>query len=67
MGTQEGELWRKDRKGVEWFKVSDNPETWESKNEIVVLGSPAEGSDHNCDAMGCGQCHVIERYRKEGE
>jgi len=32
--------------------------------EVIVLGYPAEGSNHNCDAMGCGSMdHVVERVR----
>jgi hypothetical protein len=31
--------------------------------EVIVLGAPAtDDEDHNCDALGCGQCHVL--YRK---
>jgi hypothetical protein len=42
--------------------------------EIVVLGIPFDDEDsdederHNCDFMGCGQCHVLARmsnYRTE--
>ena len=31
--------------------------------EIVICGTPGEHSDHNCDLMGCGQCHVLYRLR----
>lgn len=27
----------------------------------VTLGDPGDDPDHNCDAMGCGQDHVILR------
>jgi hypothetical protein len=35
--------------------------------EIVVTGQPSDVEDendpafHNCDAMGCGRCHVLYR------
>src|SRR6478609_825738 len=37
--------------------------------EVIVLGIPLDGEEsgkpeddwHNCDFMGCGQCHVILR------
>ena len=35
--------------------------------QLVIFGSPAEGSEHNCDAMGCStlnhvlvRCHIPE-------
>ena len=37
------------------------------KGEVVVVGQPWDGEDendpaaHNCDAMGCGQWHVLHR------
>jgi hypothetical protein len=31
-----------------------------SSRTVVVTGAPA-GDEHNCDAMGCGQEHVVER------
>lgn len=39
------------------------------RQELVILGSPADGEEsglpedewHNCDAMGCGQSHVLVR------
>jgi hypothetical protein len=32
------------------------------RGQIVILGVPDEGDEfHNCDAMGCGCCHVIYR------
>lgn len=46
---------------------------YDAGDEIVVLGDPPEPdpawSDddprhHNCDAMGCGQAHVIYRFQK---
>lgn len=43
-------------------------EAWSDGREIVVLGSPKDEAPeddgtmgHNCDAMGCGQDHVIAR------
>jgi hypothetical protein len=47
-------------------------EAYESATEIVVCGTPPddmhlpEDQRHNCDEMGCGQSHVIYRFRKEG-
>lgn len=30
--------------------------------QLVIFGSPAEGSQHNCDAMGCSSLnHVLVR------
>lgn len=43
------------------------PAGWEKADafirgdEVVILGSPEEGGDHNCDANGCGQDHVLAR------
>jgi hypothetical protein len=31
-------------------------------NEVVVLGSPSECDDHDCDIMGCGFDHVLARF-----
>ena len=35
--------------------------------ELVILGDPMDAEDeeisHNCDAMGCGQEHVIVRAK----
>jgi len=41
-------------------------------NQIVICGTPNDIEDendplyHNCDAMGCGQNHVLYRFDKEG-
>ena len=46
---------------------------YDAGDEIVVLGIPVDLGDdvpdddprwHNCDAMGCGQAHVLYRFRK---
>jgi hypothetical protein len=30
--------------------------------QIIVIGTPDENGEHNCDFMGCGSCeHVIMR------
>lgn len=34
-----------------------------NNKEIVILGTPEDGDDHNCDAMACGQAHVIVRVQ----
>ena len=34
------------------------------KGQVVVLGMPkSDDESHNCDAMGCGQDHVVYRAR----
>lgn len=39
----------------------------ETERETVYLGTPVEDDPrHNCDAMGCGQAHVLARVRKPG-
>jgi hypothetical protein len=36
-----------------------------ARGEVVILGSPVgDDESHNCDAMGCGQCHVLWRSGK---
>ena len=38
---------------------------YESDQWIVITGEPADDDDtHNCDAMGCGWDHVIQRIEK---
>jgi len=34
----------------------------EDKQKVVITGYP-QGEEHNCDAMGCGQSHVIVRAK----
>jgi hypothetical protein len=38
-----------------------------SGDELVVIGTPDPDEDeeigHNCDAMGCGQAHVVIRAK----
>jgi hypothetical protein len=40
-------------------------EVWTDGDDVIVLGIPPreyeEENGHNCDDMGCGQCHVILR------
>lgn len=45
---------------------------WETtEGEIVITGSPTQDDQlpeekrHNCDAMGCGQEHVLYRFPRE--
>lgn len=46
---------------------------YDAGDEIVILGTPPEYDEsvpdddprqHNCDDMGCGQAHVLYRFRK---
>ncbi len=38
-------------------------QAYEVKNQIVVLfGREEIPDDHDCDQMGCGQCHVKYRF-----
>jgi len=48
-------------------------QAFETDDEIVIIGNPPDlGNDvpdddprqHNCDAMGCGMCHVLYRFPK---
>jgi hypothetical protein len=45
----------------------------ETETEIIFLGKPSpevnsDGEDvHNCDQMGCGQCHVLYRCLREAK
>jgi hypothetical protein len=38
-------------------------EVWTDGTDVIVLGLPpnadVEENGHNCDEMGCGQCHVL--------
>lgn len=38
-------------------------EVWTDGTDVIVLGLPPRADDeengHNCDEMGCGQCHVL--------
>ena len=53
------------RLGVpEGFKLVNAHEVWVGHGLLVVTGVPEEELDegnlkHNCDAMGCGQAHVL--------
>lgn len=55
--------------GVEvWLNGQVYTDVETDGKEVVVLGDPPDESDsdeplHNCDAMGCGWCHVILRIR----
>jgi hypothetical protein len=38
---------------------------YESDTEIIIIGQPNEDDDsHNCDQMGCGWDHVMQRIKK---
>lgn len=46
---------------------------YDAGDEIVILGIPHDEDvswpdddlrRHNCDAMGCGQAHVLYRFKK---
>lgn len=39
-------------------------EAYETDEEIIVMGTPDDSDDHNCDAMGCGWQHVMWRFKK---
>jgi hypothetical protein len=39
-------------------------EVWVDGADVIILGEPdSDDESHNCDEMGCGQCHVIARGR----
>ena len=40
-------------------------EVWMKKDgsELVMLGNVLTIKDHDCDQMGCGQCHVVARVK----
>lgn len=42
-------------------KSFDQVECWTDGKWLIVPGYPEAESDHNCDAMGCGQDHIILR------
>lgn len=51
-----------------WKRISGRVQSaWLSpEGKFVLLGVPAKSDDdlaHNCDAMGCGQDHVLFRGR----
>lgn len=58
-----------DRVPTGWKRLDHVSEVWVSPNgTVAVLGSPPRDDEerpeeerHNCDAMGCGQSHVILR------
>lgn len=55
------ELWTLDHEPrIECF-IGQISEVWRHGARVIVLGSPDEDSDHNCDCMGCGQAHVLMR------
>lgn len=51
------------------FRSVGDGEVFVSKDYVVVCGTPVDDENapeelrHNCDAMGCGQDHVIFRAR----
>ncbi len=46
-----------------------NVTVYKTETHIIITGIPeeedetAEESRHNCDAMGCGQEHVLYRFK----
>jgi hypothetical protein len=39
-------------------------EVYQTETAIVIVGNPEENDPlHNCDAMGCGQEHVLYRFK----
>lgn len=64
MATYMPEVW-KDSRGVEWVKIGRD--TWQSNIETVIVGTPEENSDHDCDAMGCGYEHVLVRSQRRAK
>lgn len=56
-----------------WKKLQVDEVWLNEAGQLIVLGTPPddqESSDglelgHNCDAMGCGQCHVLVRAKAE--
>lgn len=62
----------KDSKGKIWIRAGmvlrkeTLCEQWDSEEETVYVGCPTEESDHNCDMMGCGYEHVIDREKRNG-
>jgi len=45
------------------YRSLNAKEVWINEKEVIILGIP--GDNHNCDYMGCGQCHVIIRGKIE--
>ena len=49
----------------EGYRRLDAQEVWTNDKDVIVLGMPPreydEENGHNCDEMGCGQCHVLLR------
>jgi hypothetical protein len=45
------------------YRRLDAQEVWTDGSDLVVLGQPPDGeeSGHDCDEMGCAQCHVLAR------
>ena len=53
--------WMKSQRRADDCPAGYEPvQAYTNGKEIVVIGQP-EHDDHNCDAMGCGQNHVIAR------
>ena len=49
----------------EGYRRLDAHEVWTNGSDLIVLGMPPRADDeengHNCDEMGCAQCHVLAR------
>ena len=47
------------------YRQLNAQEVWTDGTDVIVLGIPPHEDDeengHNCDDMGCGQCHVLLR------
>ncbi len=44
------------------YRLIGHPNIYSNGHEVIILGMPAEDSDHNCDVMGCSSVdHVIYR------
>lgn len=53
---------------AKWRKVPADEVWLDDDGKLIVLGDPPEMPDelgHNCDAMGCGWCHVLVRAKSE--
>ena len=53
---------------AKWKKLSVDEVWLDDDGNLIVLGDPPEAPEdmgHNCDAMGCGWCHVLLRAEVE--
>lgn len=60
---------KRDKEWRTWRVRGRVTEVWcADDGEVVLIGQPDNGDeDHDCDAVGCGQDHVLWRARAKLE